>query len=76
MLIDCDTCTVRGDACEDCVVSFLTISVRPGAADPADAADVPREVAVDPDQVRALAAMSAGGLVPPLRHAALTNSAR
>ena len=28
MIIDCDTCTVRGAACADCVVTFLTIPVR------------------------------------------------
>lgn len=27
MIIDCGTCTVRGDACTDCVVTFLTIPV-------------------------------------------------
>jgi hypothetical protein len=31
MIIDCGTCTVRGDACADCVVTFLTIPVRSGA---------------------------------------------
>jgi hypothetical protein len=34
MLIDCDRCTVRGDACGDCVVSVLF-----GAAPPVDDAD-------------------------------------
>ena len=29
MIIDCDSCTVRGAACTDCVVTFLTIPVRP-----------------------------------------------
>ncbi len=69
MIIDCDTCTVRGDACGDCVVSFLTIPVRAGVGDPADASDAHREVAMDRDQRRAVAALAAGGLVPPLRHA-------
>ena len=31
MIIDCGSCTVRGEACADCVVTFLTIPVRPGA---------------------------------------------
>jgi hypothetical protein len=31
MMIDCDSCTVRGAACTDCVVTFLTIPVRPAA---------------------------------------------
>ena len=29
MIIDCGECAVRGDACADCVVTFLTIPVRP-----------------------------------------------
>ena len=38
MIIDCDSCTVRGAACTDCVVTFLTIPVRPsaGRGGPAD----------------------------------------
>lgn len=35
MIIDCGTCTVRGDACADCVVTFLTIPVRAGAGEAA-----------------------------------------
>ncbi|WP_062079296.1 hypothetical protein [Demequina globuliformis] len=74
MIIDCDTCEVRGKACGDCVVSFLTIPVRPGAR-PAPA---PREsptpdtwngVPMDADQRRAVDLFVAGGLVPPLRQA-------
>ena len=34
MIIDCDTCTVRGAACADCVVTFLTIPVRAAAGPP------------------------------------------
>ena len=55
MMIDCDECTERGPACGDCVVSFLTIQLRPGAFE------------VDSDQAAALSAMAGGGLVPPLR---------
>ncbi len=55
MMIDCDMCTERGPACGDCVVSFLTIGLRPGAFE------------VDSDQAAALSAMASGGLVPPLR---------
>lgn len=54
MKIDCDACEVRGPACGDCVVSFLTIPVRAG-------------IDVDEDQVAAIAALSGAGLVPPLR---------
>jgi hypothetical protein len=54
MVIDCDTCAVRGRACHDCVVPLiLEISARPGQVDPAE-----RE---------ALDSLAAAGLVPPLR---------
>ena len=57
MIIDCDTCEVRGKACADCFVSFLTIGVRP--ADPV--------VELDSEFTAAVAALTEGGLVPPLR---------
>jgi len=57
MLIDCDTCEVRGKACADCVVTFLTIGMRP--AEPV--------VELDTEVTAAVSAMAAGGLVPPLR---------
>jgi len=57
MIIDCDTCEVRGKECADCVVTFLTIGVRP--AEPV--------VELDSDVSAAVAAMSQAGLVPPLR---------
>jgi hypothetical protein len=53
MRIDCDTCTARGDACTDCVVTVLL-----GAP--------PDDVLSDDDQA-ALGVLSASGLVPPLR---------
>lgn len=56
MIIDCDTCEVRGKACGDCVVSFLTIPVRQ-----------PQPVEMDDDQAAAVDALVEGGLVPPLR---------
>ncbi|NMR19356.1 hypothetical protein [Cellulomonas fimi] len=34
MMIDCGTCTVRGAACADCVVTFLTIPVRTDVGPP------------------------------------------
>lgn len=55
MKIDCDDCTMRGPACGDCVVSFLTIPVRQAP------------VIVDDDQAAAMAALAGAGLVPPLR---------
>ncbi len=46
MMIDCASCTMRGLACGDCVVSFLTIERRPGAFE------------VDNDQAAAMSAMA------------------
>jgi hypothetical protein len=66
MKIDCDTCAVRGDACSDCVVSFL--SFPPG---PSSTARAPEGVIeLDESQEAAILAFSRGGLVPPLRHLA------
>jgi hypothetical protein len=55
-VIDCDTCTVRGDACDDCVVSVML----GGPPDPHPLA---------PDEHRALAVLADAGLVPPLKMA-------
>lgn len=54
MLIDCDSCAVRGDACGDCVVTVLL-----GAP--------PEGVRLDAAEERAIDVLSASGLVPPLR---------
>jgi len=51
VIVDCDTCTVRGPACGDCVVTFLL--GPPGA--------------LDADEQRALGVLAESGLVPPLR---------
>jgi hypothetical protein len=51
MIIDCDGCGVRGDACGDCVVAVLL-----GA--PPD---------LQADEQRALGVLAQAGLVPPLR---------
>jgi hypothetical protein len=67
MKIDCDTCVVRGDACSDCVVSFLTIPVRDGAGVGQATAT---SVEVDAAQARAIRTLSEAGLVAPLRHLA------
>jgi hypothetical protein len=56
MMIDCDTCTVRGAACADCVVTFLTIPVRSRPSGALDAAEQ-----------KAIEVLAASGLVPPLR---------
>ena len=60
MRIDCETCEVRGPACADCVVTFLTIPVRPRAL-PAAAQ------LLDEAEQAAVAVLAAGGLIPPLR---------
>jgi hypothetical protein len=54
MLIDCDSCAVRGLACGDCVVTVLLS--RP-----------PSGVRLDDDEQVAIGALAASGLVPPLR---------
>jgi hypothetical protein len=51
LIVDCDRCVVRGDACHDCVVSVLL-----GPID--DLVPVERT---------ALAVLAGSGLVPPLR---------
>jgi hypothetical protein len=66
MKIDCDTCAVRGDACADCVVSFLMVST-PSRGVPGP---VPGPIELDNEQEKAILAFSKGGLVPPLRHLA------
>ena len=55
MLVDCNACAARGPACADCVVSVLL-----GVPD----AEGGRLAA---DERRALDAMAAAGLLPPLR---------
>jgi hypothetical protein len=72
MKIDCDTCVVRGDACSDCVVSFLMIPVRSGlrSADARRVGGTGAPVEVDDAQVRAIRTLANAGLVAPLRHLA------
>lgn len=75
MLIDCGSCRVRGDACADCVVTFLTIPVRPrddeavpsSSASSASSTAPPALVDLDADERRALDVLAGSGLVPPLR---------
>ncbi len=54
LLIDCDTCTVRGDACGDCVVTVM-LGAPPGP------------LRLDADERRALEVLGRSGLVPPLQ---------
>ena len=54
MFIDCDRCTVRGEACHDCVVTVLL--------------GMPQvRVEWDDTEQHALGVLAASGLVPPLR---------
>lgn len=56
MLIDCDTCEVRGIACSDCVVSVLLGMPAPSAP-----------VELDDAERTAIGVLADSGLVPPLR---------
>ena len=53
VVIDCDTCLVRGLACHDCVGTVLL--------------GPPPEVGFDEEEQRALAVLAESGLVPKLR---------
>jgi hypothetical protein len=69
MIIDCDRCAVRGDACRDCVVGvFLgvpgTIAERPAESDLPSGA---RAVQLDAPERRALDVLADQGLIPRLR---------
>jgi hypothetical protein len=69
MIIDCDRCVVRGDACHDCVVGvFLGV---PGVVEgPAEGSDMPpgaRAMQLDAPECRALSVLADQGLVPRLR---------
>ncbi|MDQ1287427.1 MAG: hypothetical protein QG622_992 [Actinomycetota bacterium] len=64
MIIECDTCVVRGPACEDCVVSVL-LQDRPATGG----------VDLDGAERVAIATLARSGLVPPLRLLAVTRTA-
>jgi hypothetical protein len=53
LVVDCDRCAVRGDACHDCVVSALL--------------GPPVALAWDADERRAVDALAEAGMVPRLR---------
>jgi hypothetical protein len=61
MIIDCDSCVVRGLACGDCVVSVLL-----GA---------PPNVELDASEQRAIDALGRAGIVPRLRLEPIDKSA-
>ena len=57
MLIDCETCSVRGVACPDCVISVLLRA----PFGPTNAIDL------DESERNAVSVLAASGLLPPLR---------
>lgn len=69
MIIDCDSCEVRGDACGDCVIGVLLSAPAPreaaagGPALPSGAS----WVQFDAGERRALDVLADQGLVPRLR---------
>jgi hypothetical protein len=74
MIIDCDTCEVRGAACTDCVIGVLLGapgSGSGGAGDDEPAPDGPPPgapiVQLDAPERRALEVLADQGLVPKLR---------
>lgn len=54
MIVDCDRCEARGDACTDCVITVL-LGAPPGG------------VRLDATEQRALDALASAGMVPQLR---------
>ena len=76
MIIDCDTCVVRGPACGHCVVTVLLgapplAGPVPGPAYAGEADDVAAvaggPVELDRAEQAAIAVLAGSGLVPPLR---------
>ena len=54
LVIDCDTCSVRGIGCGDCVVTVLL-------------GGPPPDLTLNDEERRAVEVLAAAGLVPPLR---------
>jgi len=69
MVIDCDTCAVRGLACGDCVMSVLlghpAMPARAGTPPEAPRGGPPVEI--DADERRALDVLAEAGMVPRLQ---------
>lgn len=69
MIIDCDSCEVRGDACGDCVIGVLLGAPAPRTT-VAERVDVPSGapiVQLDAPERFALDVLADQGLVPRLR---------
>jgi hypothetical protein len=61
MIIDCDSCTMRDIACNDCVVSVLIGGPR-------------QESLLGDEESRVIDLLASRGMVPPLRYAENPNS--
>ncbi len=69
MIIECDSCEVRGHACGDCVIGVLLGTPEPRLSG-AEGLDVPSGapiVQLDAPEQRALDVLAEQGLVPRLR---------
>ena len=66
MIIDCDGCAVRGDACGDCVVGVL-LGIPDPATRPGEVPPGASIVQLDAPEKRALDVLADQGLVPRLR---------
>jgi hypothetical protein len=66
MIIDCDTCQVRGAACGDCVIGVLMGASESAEETPELPSGAPM-VQLDAPEQRALAVLADQGLVPRLR---------
>jgi hypothetical protein len=69
MIIDCDRCEVRGDACRDCVVGVF-LGVPGSAATEIVQSGLPsgaQALQLDAPECRALNVLAEQGLVPRLR---------
>jgi len=73
MIIDCERCEVRGDACGNCVIGVLLGApspARPGEGSTGEVTDVPSGapiVQLDAPERRALDVLADQGLIPRLR---------
>lgn len=66
LLIDCDTCLVRGPACSDCVVTYL-LGGPPDTVESNGPHFAAVAVELSADERVALGALADSGMVPPLR---------
>jgi hypothetical protein len=75
MLIDCETCAVRGIGCSDCVISVF-LATPSNQDDGWDEGEPPvvdvGTIDLDDAERRAVATLAAGGLIPPLRLRAIS----